>query len=82
MTDPRPDQYDEDVIFKYHRPDSADAEKFVAIRDKAGEFAQMLRQLCPPGRELALARTNLEQSVMWANAGIARAPARRAKKGA
>ncbi len=74
------DSYDEDIIFKYHRPDADDASKFVAIRDKAGEFAQMLRELCPPGRELALARTKLEEAVMWANAGIARAPARRAKK--
>ncbi len=75
------DSYDEHIIFKYHRPDPTDADKFVQIRDKAGEIAALLRELCPPGRELALARTKLEESVMWANAGIARQPARRTKGG-
>lgn len=73
------DNYDEDVIFKYHSAPNSTA-SFEAIRDKAGEFALLLRELCPPGRELALARTNLEQAAMWANAGIARAPAREMKR--
>lgn len=79
MTDPRPDQYDEDVIFKYHSAPNA-VLSFEAIRTQAGEFALLLRKLCPPGRELALARTKLEEAVMWANAGIARAPAREMKR--
>jgi hypothetical protein len=32
----------------------------------------LLLELCPESRELALASTNLEQCVMWANAAIAR----------
>lgn len=56
----------------YHRPPPEIAPNFVTIRDKAKELALLMVDLCPMGRELSSALTNLEQSVMHANAGIAR----------
>jgi len=58
--------------FTYHAPKPGQAETYQEIRQKAHELAQMFAQLCPESRELALAHTNLEQAVMWANAAIAR----------
>lgn len=42
------------------------------IREQARALALLLAGLCPASRELSLALTNLEQTVMWANAAIAR----------
>lgn len=58
--------------FKYHAPKEGQPEKYHALREKAKELAYLMEKLCPPGREKALAMTQLEQSVMWANASIAR----------
>ena len=66
--------YDEEVVFTYHKPGPNDPAKYVSIRALAKEMSLELRRLCPPGRELSLARTNLEQAVFWANAAIARSP--------
>jgi hypothetical protein len=67
------DTYNEDAIFTYHcSATPEDVTHFRLIREKAKEFALLLREACPPGRELAVARTKLEECVMWANAGIAR----------
>ena len=57
--------------FKYHSPKEGQPEKYTAIREKAKELAYMIDELCPNSREKSLAITNLEQSVMWANASIA-----------
>lgn len=58
--------------FTYHAPKDGQPEKYQAIREKAKELAYLIDELVPDGREKALAQTNLEQAVMWANAGIAR----------
>lgn len=69
--------------FKYHAPKPASfqgngqdfvaqADRYEAIRAKAKEFAELLVTLCPPSRELSVSLTELETSVMWANASIAR----------
>ena len=58
--------------FTYHAPKPGQPEKYTAIRDKAKELAEMIVELVPESREQSLALTNLEQAVMWANAGIAR----------
>lgn len=58
--------------FKYHAPKEGQPEKYTAIREKAKELAHMIDELCPNSREKSVAQTNLEQSVMWANASIAR----------
>jgi len=66
------DVYDVDNIFMYHSPKGGQAERYEEIRAKAKELAVLISNDCPPSRELSLARTKLEESVMWANASIAR----------
>lgn len=61
-----------DNNFKYHAPKEGQPAKYEAIREKAKELAYLIDQSCPKSREKSLAITNLEQSVMWANASIAR----------
>lgn len=58
--------------YRYHVPKQGQQEKYETIRSKAKELAHMIDELCPNSREKALAHTNLEQAVMWANASIAR----------
>lgn len=58
--------------FTYHPPKDDQAERYMMIRKEAKEFAKLISELCPESRERSIAITNLEQSVMWANASIAR----------
>lgn len=58
--------------FKYHAPKGDQTVRYESIRDKARELAENINENCPDSREKSLAITNLEQSVMWANASIAR----------
>ncbi len=61
-----------DNNFRYHTPKDGQSEKYEEIRAQAKALAEKLVKLCPPSRELSLALTELESSVMWANASIAR----------
>ena len=58
--------------FTYHAPKHGQPEKYQTIREKAKELAYLIDELVPDSREKSLAQTKLEESVMWANAGIAR----------
>lgn len=58
--------------FSYHAPKEGQPEKYEQIRAKAKELAYLIDAAVPNSREKALAHTNLEQAVFWANAGIAR----------
>ncbi|MFC0278119.1 hypothetical protein ACFFH2_15705 [Enterococcus devriesei] len=58
--------------FMYHAPKEGQAEKYDQLRSKAKELANLIDELCPNSREKSLATTKLEESVMWANASIAR----------
>lgn len=58
--------------FMYHAPKEGQAEKYNQLRSKAKELAYLIDELCPNSREKSLATTKLEESVMWANASIAR----------
>ena len=64
------DRIDHD--FKYHEPDEFAIKRHESIRDHAKVFAEFLADNCTESRELSLAITALEESVMWANASIAR----------
>lgn len=71
----KPKDYINPIIdnnFSYHSPKDGQPEKYEALRNKAKELAHMIDELCPNSREKSVAMTNLEQSVMWANASIAR----------
>lgn len=63
---------DLDHRFTYHAPKPGQPELYVAIRAKAKELAVLISDSQPGSRERSLAITALEESVMWANAGIAR----------
>lgn len=58
--------------FTYHSPKSDQPDRYVALRDQAKELAFAIVRNTPPSREQSLAITNLEQSIFWANAAIAR----------
>jgi hypothetical protein len=58
--------------FTYHKPVGDQPQRYEALRNKAKELALMIRDLCPDSRERSHALTQLEDTVMWANASIAR----------
>lgn len=65
---------DEDLenIFTYHEPDARKTALYQEIRRRALEFGTFLQDNVPPEAELMQAIVRLEETVMWANAGIAR----------
>jgi hypothetical protein len=69
-----PDVQDHDLVnrFSYHPPKDGQADLYERIRREGLEFARLLNSYVPASRELSLAITALEQTVMWANAAIAR----------
>lgn len=58
--------------FGYHPANDTSRPKHEELRRLYFELADRVAQIVPPGRELSLAVTALEESVMWANAGVAR----------
>lgn len=58
-------------IFTYHKPFGDQPDRYQDLRAEAKELATLINQLCPESREKSLAFTNLQQSIMWANASIA-----------
>lgn len=58
--------------FTYHPPKPGQPEKYGRIRAAAHEFAKLLSAECPDSRELNTALTNLDATVFFANAAIAR----------
>lgn len=58
--------------FTYHPPKPGQNEKYEDIRGMGKELAKLIDEYCPESREKALAFTELESAVMWANASIAR----------
>lgn len=58
--------------FTYHAPKPGQQERYVAIREKAKELAYLIKNTTPASREQSVALTELETSVFWANAAIAR----------
>ena len=63
---------DFDNRFNYHAPKEGQVEKYSAIRATLKEAAELIVSACPDSRERSLAITKLEESMMWANASIAR----------
>lgn len=59
--------------FTYHPPSKdGQPDLYVAIREKAKEFAILINDSQLDSREKSLAITALEEATMWANAGVAR----------
>jgi hypothetical protein len=63
---------DIDNRFTYHPPTSAQVPIYEEVRTRCRELAHWLNDIVPEGREQSLAVTHLEETVFWANAGIAR----------
>jgi len=57
--------------FRYHAPKEENIVKFSNIRETAKAFAHLIDENVPNGREKSTALTKLEETVMWANAGVA-----------
>lgn len=65
----------EDIIrrFSHHPPrNQDDIQLHAAVRGEFMQLAHNLTAMCPPGRELSLVLTKLEEAMFWANAAIAR----------
>ena len=58
--------------FTYHSPFGDQPQRYVKIRDEAKALAITILRHTPPSKEQSLALTNLEQTIFWANAAIAR----------
>lgn len=58
--------------FAFHPADENRAKAHELAREVCYTAALALATLCPPGRELSLAITHLEDSMFWSNAAIAR----------
>jgi len=63
---------DLDRRFTYHPPKGDQNVRYMKVREKAKEFAELICMHSEPSREQALAITKIEEAVMWCNAGIAR----------
>lgn len=60
--------------FSYHAPSITQQVTYEWLRAAFKSLAYDIELSCPESREKALAMTNLEQSLSWANAAIARNP--------
>ncbi|WP_163538322.1 hypothetical protein [Gracilibacillus sp. YIM 98692] len=58
--------------FKYHAPSEEKVKVYNGLREHFKHMAQIIDRRCPDSREKSLALTKLEESMMWANASIAR----------
>ena len=61
-----------DDIFTYHEPFEETQERYQKIRTIARMFDDVVDEVVPQSREASLAKTKIEEAIMWANAGIAR----------
>lgn len=58
--------------FTYHPPNEDQVTRYQMLREAAKDLAHLIDELVPDSREKSVAMTNLETSIFWANAGIAR----------
>lgn len=67
----KPTDEELDNRFRYHRPDAEAIAKHADVTESTLALAKKLRDICPEGRNLAIALTHLEDVRMRANAAIA-----------
>ena len=58
--------------FTYHSVQGNQAERYERLRNAARDFALLIATNTPTSREQSVAITKLEETMMWANAAIAR----------
>lgn len=66
------DEKELEVRFTYHAPRGTQIDRYHEIRRAGKQMAAEILALTPESREQSLAITHLEQTIMWANAAIAR----------
>lgn len=64
-------QKDLDNWFTYHPPEGQDIQKYMFIRDKAKEFAELILKYTPTCSDQTVAIRKIREVVMTANASIA-----------
>ena len=60
-----------DICFEAHTITPVGIELSKQVREKATELLELLHSI-PSNREMSLAKTKLEECVMWANKNIAK----------
>lgn len=69
---PKPTDADLDNRFRYHPPKDDDTKaRHAKVTELTLALAKELRDVCPEGRQLSLALTDLESVRMRANAAVA-----------
>lgn len=58
--------------FTYHPLKADQPERYLAIQAEAKKLAELIVESTPVSREQSLALTNLEETIFWVNASIAR----------
>jgi hypothetical protein len=56
--------------FAHHKPSAEGLDKITTLRQAFSKLQDIIDEVCPAGRERALAATNLEMSAMWAIKGV------------
>jgi hypothetical protein len=62
---------DLDNLFTYHAPINDQQERYVALRAKAKELAELIVGSCPPSADTTAAIRLLREAIMTANTSIA-----------
>lgn len=60
-----------DNEFRYHSPNSDQADRYPHLRSEAKKLAETICRLVPDSRERSVALRKLREATMYANAGIA-----------
>lgn len=60
------------LLTEEKHPDANVQDRYLLVQEATSEYLNILDATCPPGREHALARTNVEQAALWALAAITR----------
>lgn len=55
-----------DKPYAYHKPSEDGLAKITRLREFYSEGERLIREVCPPSRQQAVAITNNEQTAMWA----------------
>jgi len=63
---------DLETRFTYHPPKEGQPEIYESIRDECKRLAHFISERCPQSPELDQALNRLDETMMWANASIAR----------
>jgi hypothetical protein len=64
-------QQELDNIYTHHKPTTDQIRRHADLRVVGLSFATLIERTCPQSREASLAKTAVQEAVMWANAAIA-----------